>query len=105
MPVRRPSQLPPRSNAVARITPVAVGDDWTAFPYSLWGATKITLNITGNAIEVQFSRDQPPNPPTWDDPIPIPVGFWSHVGPFGYVRFRNQRAGAIGTVYGALYAE
>lgn len=105
MPVTRPDQLPPRDVRTLGITPQAVGDDWTPQPFSLWGATKLTLFVGSNPIEVQLAREQPPAPPTWDDPIPLSVGPWSHVGPFGYVRVRNLNPGAAAVVYGALYSE
>jgi hypothetical protein len=104
MPVSRPDQLPPRDRKVVGIPPFALADDWSA-PVALWGATKITLTVGGNPVDVQLSRDVPPAPPAWDDPIPVPVGPWSHLGGFGYVRFRNLTPGLVGTVYGALYAE
>lgn len=105
MPVTRPDQLPPRDAQVVGISPRSVSDDWTLYPFSLWGATKLTLWVGANPIQVQLSRDQPPAPPRWDDPIPVAAGPWSHAGPFGYVRFRNLFHGAAATIFGALYAE
>jgi hypothetical protein len=105
VPITRPDQLPERGQRVQKIAAQSVGDDWTLHPFQLWGATKLTIWVGGNPVEVQLSRDQPPDPPTWDDPIPVSVGPWSHAGPFGYVRFRNFFKGAAGTIFGALYAE
>lgn len=103
-PITRADQLPPRDRQTASIEPLALGDDWTE-PFELWGARKVSLYAGANAVAAQLSRSQPPEPPTWDDPIPIPVGPWSHVGPFGYIRFKNLLPGQTATVYGALYAE
>lgn len=104
-PVTRPDQLPGRETSVRKIAAQSVGDDWTLYPFQLWGGTKITLWVGANPIEVQLSREQPPAPPTWDEPIPVNVGAWSHAGPFGYVRVRNLFKGAAATIFGALYAE
>lgn len=104
-PVYRPDQLPARSKRGQAIPPQSVGDDWTSSPFQLWGANKLTLNVGGNPILVQLSRDDPPNPPSWDDAVPVGVGPWGHGGPFGYVRFRNANPGAAAVVFGALWAE
>jgi hypothetical protein len=83
-----------------------VADTWGPEPpLSLWRATKLSVNVATNAVRVRISRSQPPEPPEWDDAVPIPVGYWSHVGPFGYWQFENQTPGQVAVVSGAAYME
>lgn len=103
-PITRADQLPPRDQQVVSIFPFALADDWSD-PYELWGGTKLSINVGANPLQMQLSRSVPPEPPAWDDPILVPAGPFSHVGPFGYVRFANLTPGLTATVYGSLYAE
>jgi hypothetical protein len=106
MPISRPDQLPPRQAATVAIGPLSLTDDLDrAQVFQLWQGSKITLNVSGNPIYVQLSRDDPPNPPTWDVPIWVNPGPWSHAGPWGYVRLANAFRGAVGTVVGTGYRE
>lgn len=93
-----------RRSVTYPIEPRSTGDEWGE-PLSTWGANKLTLNVGANSLQVQLSRDEPPSPPTWDQPITLPPGPWSHTGPFGWVRFRNANRGVIATVFGTAYAE
>ncbi len=97
----RPSHEP----STRKFGPLVTADDWQAVPYSLRGATKLTVSIAGNGVEVQLSRSQPPEPPTWDDSIPLSAGGWTHAGLFGHWRFRSQTPGAPATVSGAAFSD
>lgn len=84
--------------------PVQCGDDWGT-EFELWHANKLSLTVTSNAIYVQLSRTMPPNPPVWGGPIILQTGPYSHVGPFGYWRFKNRSAGLAGLVEGTAFSE
>lgn len=111
LPVGRPTRpgvhpLPPSAPRTRAFGPIVVGDQWGPDPPPrLWGATKLSVNVTNNPVQIRLSRTQPPYPPEWDDPILIPLGFWSHAGRFGYFQFENATAGQAGTVTGAAYSE
>jgi hypothetical protein len=106
VPVHRPDQLPPAEARTRSFGPFNVGDDWGPEPpLSLWRGAKLSVNVERNTVLVRLSRTQPPAPPEWDAPIPVPVGYWSHGGPLGYWQFRNQTAGRVAVVSGAAYAE
>lgn len=84
--------------------PVACTDEWGT-EFELWQANKLSLNVTANAVQVQLARTMPPNPPVWGGPITLQTGPYSHVGPFGYWRFRNRSAGLQGVVEGTAFSE
>ena len=73
--------------------------------FELWQGNKLSVVIDTNPVTVQLSRTQPPNPPEWDAPFTIPLGPYSHVGAFGYFRFKDAVAGAHGGVQGAAFSE
>jgi hypothetical protein len=98
--------LPAGADSTRGFGPLQVGDNWGPDPpLRLWRATKLSVTVTVNPVYVRLSRTAPPYPPEWDDPIAIPLGFWAHAGRFGYFQFKNQVAGAAGTVNGAAYSE
>jgi hypothetical protein len=82
------------------VTAAEWGDD-----LELWGGNKLTVTVDGFDVYVQLSRTQPPNPPVWDAPFPLGLGPYSHVGPFGYFRFKDRIPGSHGTVEGAAFSE
>lgn len=73
--------------------------------FELWQANKLTITVRDNAVAVQLSRTQPPDPPEWDAPFIVDVGPYSHVGSFGYFRFKDATAGAHATVQGTAFSE
>jgi hypothetical protein len=86
--------------------PIAVTNAWGPEPpLSCYRATKLSVDVSGVPIYVRLSRTQPPQPPEWDDPIPVPVGYWSHGGPFGYFQFRTQASGFNALASGAAFSE
>ena len=88
------------------IGPLAIGDAWeTAQLFTLWGANKLSIEAQNYAVYVQFSRTQAPEPPVWDPPVYVPLGPYSHTGPFGAVRFRNVNVGQVATVIGTIFSE
>lgn len=106
MPIFRADQLPEPPARARPFGPTAVADSRElAAVYQLWGATKLTVRVVGNPVFLQLSRTQPPEPPVWDEPVPIDVGPYGHGGPFGYWRFYNQVPGQGGNVAGAAWAE
>lgn len=73
--------------------------------FELWQGNKLTVIVDTNDVVVQLSRTQPPNPPVWDAPFVVPLGPYSHVGPFGYFRFKDAVAGQHGGVQGTAFSE
>jgi len=104
VPIWRPDQLPPAEPREFSFGPFSVGDDW-GVPLELWRANKLTILVGANPLVVQLARQLPPQPATWGAPIQLNVGPWSHVGPFGYWRFRNLNPGAAAVVSGTAYSE
>jgi hypothetical protein len=106
VPVTRPDQLPPADARTRAFGPLNVADSFGPEPpLTLWRASKLSVDVAGNPVLVRLSRTLPPAPPEWDQAIPVPVGYWTHAGPFGYWQFANQQAGRVAIVSGAAYAE
>lgn len=108
-PVRRYRTYTPRApgDPEARelpFGPFQTADDWGP-DLELWRGNKLSLNIVGNTIQIQLSRTMPPAPPSWGGPIALQPGPYSHVGPFGYFRFRSRSAGQPATVEGTAFSE
>lgn len=98
--------LPPSTPRTQPFGPLPVGDDWTPVqPLQLWHATKLTVRVGANQVQVRLARTMPPDPPEWDYPLTLDVGPWSHSGPFGYWQFRNAVAGSGAVVTGAAFSE
>jgi len=104
-PVTRADQLPPAPPRSRGFKNFVTAPDWNEPPFELRDANKLTLQVAANAIELRFSRTQPPEPPTWDYPIPVLVGPYGHSGDFGYWQLRDATAGSHGAVTGAAFAE
>jgi hypothetical protein len=103
-----PGYRPPRLGAPEPrelpFGPVQTTDDWST-EFELWRGNKITVNVTGQTVQVQLARSMPPNPAVWGGPITLQPGPWSHVGPFGYFRFRSRTRGLPGLIEGTAYSE
>ncbi len=84
--------------------PEVTAADWGT-EHELWSGNKLSVTVDGNPVYVQLSRTQPPHPPVWDAPFALGLGPYSHVGPFGYFRFKDRNAGQHGTVEGAAFSE
>jgi hypothetical protein len=85
--------------------PLQLTDNWGA-EFELWLGNKLTVYVRGtNRAQIQLARTRPPAPPVWGGPVTLDPGPWSHVGEFGYFRFRNGSPGLIALVEGTAYSE
>lgn len=75
-----------------------VTDGWGEH-FKLWRGERITVWVNTNAVYLQVSPTQPPDPPLWDDPIYLPRGEFSRATPFGYFRFKLAVPGQQATVH------
>lgn len=84
--------------------PLECTDEWGT-ELELWHANKLSLTVSANAVYVQLARTMPPWPPVWGGAIVLQIGPYSHVGPFGYFRFRNRSPALVGVVEGTAFSE